>query len=48
MTIPKKIVPNSEVKKWSDLGWIFSAPAFTLGHSVMVWLSDDKPREPAE
>jgi hypothetical protein len=48
MTIPKKIVPNSDVKKWSDLGWRFSESAVTKGHSVMVWLGNHKPREPAE
>jgi hypothetical protein len=47
MTIPKKIVPDSDVKKWTDVGWVFSGPAFARGHSVLVWLGDDKPRQPA-
>jgi hypothetical protein len=46
MQIPKKIIPDSDVKKWTDLGWVFSGPAFTRHHSVVVWLGDDKPREP--
>jgi hypothetical protein len=48
MQIPKKIIPDSDVKKWTDLGWVFSGPAFTQHHSVLVWLGDDKPREPEE
>jgi hypothetical protein len=47
MQIPKKIIPDNDVKKWTDLGWVFSGPAFTRHHSVVVWLGDDKPREPA-
>jgi hypothetical protein len=45
--IPKRIIPNSEVKKWLDVGWAFSATAVAKGHSILVWLGDDKPREPA-
>lgn len=48
MTVPIKVVPDFEVKKWTDLGWVFSAPAFVKGHSVLAWLGDDKPREPEE
>jgi hypothetical protein len=46
--IPKKIIPDSEIKKWLDVGWSFSEPAITKHHSILVWLEDGKPREPAE
>jgi hypothetical protein len=46
--IPKDIVADADLKKWTELGWIFSAPAFVKGFSVVCWLGDDKPRYPED
>jgi hypothetical protein len=46
--IPKDIVANDDLKKWTDLGWVFSAPAFVKGFSIVCWLTDDKPRYPED
>jgi hypothetical protein len=48
MKIPKDIVADADLKKWTELGWVFSAPAFVKGFSVVCWLGDDKPRYPED
>jgi hypothetical protein len=46
ISIPKQVIPDSDLKKWTGAGWVFSAPAFTRGHSIVCWLKDGEPKEP--
>lgn len=46
--IKKTIVPEADIAKWTELGWIIISPAFTKGHFVVAWVKDGRPKEPAD
>lgn len=45
--VTKNVVPDADLDKWRAAGWIVLSPAFTKGHSVVAWIKDSEPKEPA-
>jgi hypothetical protein len=40
MQIPKKIIPDSDVKKWTDLGWVFSGSRHSRD-TIRLWFGSE-------